>query len=53
MSNLYNKNTVTYMTFYNIWLKHNRFIFNITLKHITNVNEIELFLYPSLFYFTT
>lgn len=40
------------MTFY-IWLKHKRFIFNITLRHFTDVNEIELFLYPNLFYFTS
>lgn len=53
MSNIYNKNRVTYMIFYDIWLKYNRFIFNITSKHITNFNEIELFLYLRIFYFTT
>lgn len=35
------------MTFYDVWLKHKSFIFNITSKHITSASE-GLSINPSL-----
>lgn len=40
-----------YETFYNVWLKHKGFIFNITSKHITSASKTGLPIYPLLFYF--